>query len=233
MATLYKIRDWSRHFEVADSRKVDGPLKWVPVPTATDGYAFSALSLEKDKCELLAAWHLMLGIAAKRPKVERGQLSRDGHPLTPEDLEMITRFPARIFARAFEFFATERIGWLVAEAIGANQSELGLSTPSEPSPAPSGHAPATGYDRIGYDRIGQEGATNAAPVSDSEWLASLKSNPAYVGIDVDREHGKMLAWCQVNRKQPTRRRFITWLNRAERPLEGGSPKFGKTLPAMR
>jgi uncharacterized protein YdaU (DUF1376 family) len=51
--------------------------------------------------------------------------------------------------------------------------------------------------------------------SDSDWLKSLRQTDAYNGIDVDREFSKMGVWCSVNKKQPTRRRFIQWLNRCE------------------
>ena len=57
-----------------------------------------------------------------------------------------------------------------------------------------------------------------AVLSDDEWLASIKANPAYQGIDVDREYGKMQAWCQTNGKQATRKRFLNWLNRVDRPM---------------
>lgn len=55
-------------------------------------------------------------------------------------------------------------------------------------------------------------------VRDVEWLATLSANPTFVGIDIHRELGKLAAWCNVNSKQVTRRRFINWLNRAERPI---------------
>lgn len=61
-----------------------------------------------------------------------------------------------------------------------------------------------------------------ASCSDAEWLAGLKADSAYEGIDVDREHAKMLRWCQENKKKPTRRRLINWLNRADRPLAAAS-----------
>lgn len=64
----------------------------------------------------------------------------------------------------------------------------------------------------------QPAAKTEAKLSDGEWLESLKTNPAYEGIDVVREHGKMQAWCSTNRKEPTRRRFINWLNRCEKPF---------------
>jgi hypothetical protein len=58
------------------------------------------------------------------------------------------------------------------------------------------------------------------PETDDEWMASLGKDAAYQGIDVNREHAKMARWCATNRQQPTRRRFINWLNRIEKPLNG-------------
>ncbi len=53
----------------------------------------------------------------------------------------------------------------------------------------------------------------AAQIDDA-WLAELEMNPAYVGIDVRRELGKMQAWSVTNKALPTRRRFVNWLNKA-------------------
>ena len=64
----------------------------------------------------------------------------------------------------------------------------------------------------------------AAPSTDAEWIKSLRDNPAYAGIDVERELGKMTAWCSANQKQPSRRRFVNWLNRAEKPMAGATPR---------
>jgi len=52
-------------------------------------------------------------------------------------------------------------------------------------------------------------------LSDSEWLARIAANKTYSGINVQREFGKMAAWCKEARKLPTRRRFVAWLNRIE------------------
>jgi hypothetical protein len=49
-------------------------------------------------------------------------------------------------------------------------------------------------------------------MSDEEWMQSLRDNPAYSHINIDVEAGK----------QPTRGRFLNWLNRIDRPL-GISP----------
>jgi hypothetical protein len=64
--------------------------------------------------------------------------------------------------------------------------------------------------------------------SDEDWLAELSQNPAYAALDVRLELGKMQAWCSANRKQPSRKRFVNWLNRSERPIAAQG-----TIPASR
>jgi hypothetical protein len=54
--------------------------------------------------------------------------------------------------------------------------------------------------------------------NDSDFIHSLRTNPAYQGIDVDRERGKAEAWCAANKRVCSRRFFVNWLNKAERPL---------------
>jgi hypothetical protein len=67
-----------------------------------------------------------------------------------------------------------------------------------------------------------EGLRGLKQQTAEELIQSLKNNLAYAGIDVDRELGKMQAWCKANRKEPTYRRFVNWLNRADRPLNSTS-----------
>ena len=75
-----------------------------------------------------------------------------------------------------------------------------------------------------------------APVTDEQWLAGLAKDPAFAGLDVNREFAKMSAWCSVNRKQPSRRRFVNWLNRAERPMAAPGAvtqdTFGSVRPGL-
>lgn len=56
------------------------------------------------------------------------------------------------------------------------------------------------------------------PANDSDFLKMLTQNQAYQGIDISVELGKMMTWCAVNRKHPSQRRFVNWLNHAERPM---------------
>ena len=68
----------------------------------------------------------------------------------------------------------------------------------------------------------KELVASVPPPSDDDWIASLKTNPAYVGINVPIEVAKCQSWCDANRKQASRRRIINWLNRSERPVAFGS-----------
>lgn len=56
-------------------------------------------------------------------------------------------------------------------------------------------------------------------LSDEDWLSKLKADVTYSGIDIETEQGKMRNWCAVNRKPPSRQRFVNWLNRIERPMQ--------------
>lgn len=61
-------------------------------------------------------------------------------------------------------------------------------------------------------------APQTEAVDDESWLAGLEADSAYTGIPIRIELGKMQRWCETNRKQPSRRRFVNWLNRAEKPF---------------
>jgi hypothetical protein len=62
------------------------------------------------------------------------------------------------------------------------------------------------------------GRTVKTTLTDAQWIDSLIASPAYTGIDVRRELAKCENWCNTNRKQFSRRRFVNWLNRCEAPL---------------
>ena len=67
-------------------------------------------------------------------------------------------------------------------------------------------------------------AAKPKTMTDGEWLQSLTTDPAYQGVDVSREHAKMVRWCDTNGKQPSRKRFVNWLNRVERPMVGSGQR---------
>lgn len=56
-------------------------------------------------------------------------------------------------------------------------------------------------------------------VKGGDFLTTLKTNPAYKGIDIDTELAKMDAWLSAHKgRQKTKRFIINWLNKIEAPL---------------
>lgn len=53
-------------------------------------------------------------------------------------------------------------------------------------------------------------------LSDDQYVSELAQDPAYQGIDVKKEFLKFSRWCVANRRQPTRRFLVNWLNNADR-----------------
>jgi len=62
--------------------------------------------------------------------------------------------------------------------------------------------------------------------ADDEFLDGLQKNPAYSALNVRHCYQRMVAWCDVNNKQPSRRRFINWLNREDKPMIAPAKKPG-------
>lgn len=88
------------------------------------------------------------------------------------------------------------------------------SLPPSSPPTPSPASPPT----IKRHSSNGSQANAVEPATDEAWIAELSRSRAYQGIDVLREYSKMEVWCKTAKKQPSRRRFINWLNKCERPL---------------
>ena len=99
---------------------------------------------------------------------------------------------------------------------------LSETTPA-PAPAPEGNALQRSVTECNAKTVTPERAAVAAPASrvviaDESWLSELRADPAYQGSEGDRELAKARSWCLEHRKELTRRRFVNWLNRADRPM---------------
>jgi len=238
VAKLYSVVDWDKLYESHESRKYE-TLQWFKRPNKHDGLGYRRMVEEKDACELFAAWNLILQVASLSEMGSRGVLIRKGVALTPKDLSLMTGFEERIFKRAFEYFSHPHVGWLVAED---QQIELALN-PGTPglNPATPGLNPGrippeqsrTEESRVDKRR-GVEGRgalpppptppTSASKLPDPEWIASLKASPAYRGIDIETELAKCQVWADVRGLKVSRRRFLAWLNKVERPVAAPKPE---------
>lgn len=137
--TLYKIADWQKHFETHDTRKL-ASLRWVPLPNKHDGLTFRHLGASKNAAELYAAWVLIVQVASKSDREHRGELVRNGRPMTAADLSIVTGFPAGVFERAFAYFTQNSVGWMVAEDYQTDLPLLAAEAGNETGEA--GFAPA-------------------------------------------------------------------------------------------
>jgi uncharacterized phage protein (TIGR02220 family) len=111
---LYRVANWGSAFESYETKKLTH-LKWVPMPNKHDGLGFRKIVAQKNRVELYAAWVLILQVASRGTKEQRGILARDGKPLTSEDLATMTGFPEEIFRKALEFFSSPKMGWLTVD----------------------------------------------------------------------------------------------------------------------
>lgn len=111
---------------------------------------------------------------------------------------------------------------------GCEQMLPSLVPRSSPSPS-SSTVPSNGSEEPSRPQVNKNLAYPHG-ITDSEWIATLKADKTYSGIDIDREHGKMMAWCNTNEKNPSRRRFVNWLNRAEKPMSPQTKPQRKELP---
>lgn len=73
----------------------------------------------------------------------------------------------------------------------------------------------------------------APQITDADFIKTLKNNPAYKGIDIDRELGKMDAWLLTPKgkgRQKTRRFVVNWLNKIDKPMEKVGPAAVSSRP---
>ena len=69
----------------------------------------------------------------------------------------------------------------------------------------------------------QEEKKSHVVLADDQFIATLRANGAYQGIDIDRELGRMDAWLLTPKgrgRKKTRRFVVNWLNRIDRPMAG-------------
>lgn len=220
--TLYSIRDWDIHFEKAQSRKIDGALAWVALPTKHDGLGFRRIIAEDPV--IYAAWVILVQVAAKCPK--RGVLADENGPLDESDLETKTGLSKETFARALKFLSSSRVGWISRRSLvddyQTNGSELPPQERTEQNntehTSPNGEvsseppaAPGNSEQPIlTFPCAGMRGGSvwHLYPSKLSEYQES------YPGIDALAECRKALQWCRDNpAKRKTPKGMLAFLNR--------------------
>ena len=116
-----RIRDWSVHFECAQSRKLK-VLNWVPLRVNLSGDGYSELISHPDGAAHFGTWIALVELAATQK--QRGALMRsNGRPHDPESLSRIIRIPVRIVSEAVSRLI--HIGW-IEEEVGGIVQHTGL-----------------------------------------------------------------------------------------------------------
>src|SRR5689334_3121771 len=111
-----RVKNWQEDFEISQSKRVVGPLSWVPLPTRQDGLKFSRLMRRKDGVTVFGTFILLLEIAA-RCEPRGSFLTKNGKMMTSSDFAEMSRAPRAVFDRAVKVLISEEIGWLELGAL--------------------------------------------------------------------------------------------------------------------
>jgi hypothetical protein len=219
MPVVYSIRDWNATFEVAQSRKIDGPHSWVAMPTKHDGKCFRKIMARTDGLVVFAAWVLIVQVAAKCQP--RGQLADSDGPLTAADLNLKTGCPTEAFETALQVLSSKDFRWIVVEeweespATGQDSTEQDKESASADSSAELGRNGQSADSEFVFPVTGK---------GPKEWALSKAKFDEYVAaypsFDVANELRKARQWCRDNERQRKTAggmaAFLTrWMNKAQ------------------
>ena len=152
---VWTIANWEEGFEIAQSRRREGRLNWVAMPTRHDSRGYRRLIRGVNGVQHFAAWIVLVQIAA-RMKI-RGVLADDrGLPLTSIDFEAMTDIPSGVFESAF--VALVDIGWI------ARRTLLREPTDHAPSEVPLQYI--TEQDKTKQNKNKQDGSSVALSLWD-------------------------------------------------------------------
>lgn len=105
----------------------------------------------------------------------------------------------------------------------ATKRQQGVQHFLNPSPTPTPTTPpATRKETKASSRRSSEHVV----LSDDQFITALRANPAYDGIDLDRELAKMDAYLltpKARGRQKTRQFIVGWLNRIDRGMPSAAP----------
>lgn len=140
---LYRVRDWSTHFENSQSKKYR-TISWVPLPNKHDGKSFRRLMRMPNGLTIYGAWVLIVQIASKCPT--RGVLADSDGPLTADDISLKCDAPTELIADALRVLSSPAVGWLEVQSEHAGSTLLAHS--EHATSALPAHSECTTLNRI-------------------------------------------------------------------------------------
>lgn len=219
--SLYQINDWGEHFENNKSKERDA-CRFFCVPNKQHGLGFCLITSEPDGAAIYGIWIMIVAACSRHKKPRNGWLTQDGHqtgiPWAPEDLALQFRRPVSEINRTLEVLSSHKILWL--RKFQSDKLEVPADCPPSVAVVPDQCLSGASVEKRREEKsIEEKGTKSKSAETDEEWLASIKASEAYSEIDVEREFSKMKHWCKERKNLPTRRRFINWLNRIDKPIK--------------
>ena len=150
MPTLYVIRDWDRHFEVAQSKRSER-TRWVPLPNKHDGKSYRRLMRLKGGAAIYGGWVLIVQVASKCPV--RGRLEDADGPLTATDIADKTLADEKTIQSALDACSSREIGWIEKLEIDSERTPTDSERAQQMLP--------TRHNRTEQDRTEQNSASGA------------------------------------------------------------------------
>jgi hypothetical protein len=212
----WRIKDWEKTYENKDTRKLVR-LNWVPIPNKHDSLTFSRIRREQDAAAIYCGFQLMVQLASKSERSQRGWIVSGGEALTLEDMALVTGFPVDVFEAATGFLNGK---WVSEEEMPAEDAaeedarspvfpdrpEQSPDTPGE-SPEASGKPPGrkNGKNGMNEGKLERERASGNFPTSDEiKELGAMRNMPPemcqrfwdhYEGNNLWlNQHGRLIKW---------------------------------------
>ena len=220
MSTLYRVRDWDRHFENNKSRERD-VCAWCPIPNKQDGLGYGRLIRMRDGEAMYGAFMAVVLVASKQKRPRAGWLTdtgrADGVPYDADALSIKTQARAPIIARMLTACSAESIGWIETLVDGA---------PQVPTKCPSAALEEKGREE--KEGKGKEGKGKEGKASDPRfevWYETyfrkekrLQAEAAWKSLTEPQKCKAIMvvaAWCRWKAKADDRSYWpmpASWLN---------------------
>lgn len=165
-----RIVKWHERHENAQSRKVEGSLPWIRVPTSQSSMGLRRLLSLKNGAELFGIYILLAEIAGTC--CTRGVLADEHGPLSLGDIAIRTGIKENVIKSAVESMLDKNIGWL--DYVDGTQSDP-KRTPTGPQAEPK----ATPSESIRLvEQLGvHAGARASDSYSPSDSSSSVEGGP--------------------------------------------------------
>lgn len=111
---MYQVKHWGELFENSGSRRFKN-LTRCTMPTK-HGLGFRQIIQSKNGAALFGAWCALIQVLSRQHPPREGFVThdgtKDGNPLTPHDLELLTGIKSTYYQNLFEIASTQVVDWL-------------------------------------------------------------------------------------------------------------------------